>query len=217
VARRIVGGLSVAGLEETIVAASAAERDLKTVMLREIRRELNPIRDDIRQRFRGLGGTGPRVATTVRTSVTGKSAMVRMGNAKHPYSLGREFGAKRNRTRPFFRRVQSGAYTQRKVGGGQRQVMTAAIPYSSPRIFDSWTGNQFDLGEFADRLRVTKTSGRAFYPGIGVGAVNVHQRLGKIADKYAASFPGPGGVGGSPVSGLSPVQRLQGFLSGNGL
>jgi hypothetical protein len=217
VARRIVGGLSVQGLEETIAAASAAEKDLKTVMLREIRRELNPIRDDIRKRFRELGGTGPRVATTVRSTVTAKSAMERMGNAKHPYSLGREFGAKRNRTRPFFRRVQSGAMASRKVGGGQRQVMTAAIPYSSPRIFDSWTGNQFDLGESGDRLRVTKTSGRAFYPAIGAGAQNVFERLGKVADKYAGSFPGPSGAGGSPVSGSSPAERLQGFLSGNGL
>ena len=216
-ARRIVGGLTVQGLEETIAAASAAEKDLKTAVLREIRRELNPIRDDIRKRFRELGGTGPRVATTVRTSVTAKSAMVRMGNAKHPYSLGREFGAKRNRTRPFFRRVQSGAMASRKVGGGQRQVMTAAIPYSSPRIFDSWTGNQFDLGESGDRLRVAKTSGRAFYPAIGAGAQNVFERLGKVADKYAGSFPGPSGAGGSPVSGSSPAERLQGFLSGNGL
>ena len=133
-ARRIVGGLSVAGLEETIAAASAAEKDLKTVMLREIRRELNPIRDDIRKRFRELGGTGPRVATTVRSTVTAKSAMVRMGNAKHPYSLGREFGAKRNRTRPFIRRVQTGAYVTRRAGGGQKRIMTDAIPYSSPGI-----------------------------------------------------------------------------------
>jgi hypothetical protein len=210
VARRIVGGLSVAGLEETIAAASAAEKDLKTAVLREIRRELNPIRDDIRKRFRELGGTGPRVATTVRTSVTAKSAMVRMGNAKHPYSLGREFGAKRNRTRPFIRRVQTGAYVTRRAGGGQQRIMTAAIPYSSPRIFDSWTGNQFDLGESGDRLRVTKTSGRAFYPAIGAGAQNVFERLRAVADKYVDSFPGPATTAGAS-------ERLAAFLTQGGL
>ena len=204
------------GLEETIAAASAAEKDLKTAVLREIRRELNPIRDDIRKRFRGLGGTGPRVATTVRSTVTAKSAMVRMGNAKHPYSLGREFGAKRNRTRPFIRRVQTGAYVTRRAGGGQQRIMTAAIPYSSPRIFDSWTGNQFDLGESGDRLRVTKTSGRAFYPAIGAGAQNVFERLGKVADKYAGSFPDRVG-NASKISTNSPVDRLAAFLATGGL
>lgn len=215
-ARRIVGGLSVAGLEETIAAASAAEKDLKTAVLREIRRELNPIRDDIRKRFRELGGPGPRVATTVRSTVTAKSAMVRMGNAKHPYSLGREFGAKRNRTRPFIRRVQTGAYVTRRAGGGQQRIMTAAIPYSSPRIFDSWTGNQFDLGESGDRLRVTKTSGRAFYPAIGAGAQNVFERLGKVADKYAEAFPDRVGNAGK-ISTNSPADRLAAFLATGGL
>ncbi len=204
------------GLEETIAAASAAEKDLKTAVLREIRRELNPIRDDIRKRFRELGGTGPRVATTVRSTVTAKSAMVRMGNAKHPYSLGREFGAKRNRTRPFIRRVQTGAYVTRRAGGGQQRIMTAAIPYSSPRIFDSWTGNQFDLGESGDRLRVTKTSGRAFYPAIGAGAQNVFERLGKVADKYAESFPDRVGNAGK-ISTNSPADRLAAFLATGGL
>ena len=198
------------GLEETIAAASAAEKDLKTAVLREIRRELNPIRDDIRKRFRELGGTGPRVATTVRSTVTAKSAMVRMGNAKHPYSLGREFGAKRNRTRPFIRRVQTGAYVTRRAGGGQQRIMTAAIPYSSPRIFDSWTGNQFDLGESGDRLRVTKTSGRAFYPAIGAGAQNVFERLRAVADKYVDSFPGPATTAGAS-------ERLAAFLTQGGL
>lgn len=206
----------MAGLEETIAAASAAEKDLKTAVLREIRRELNPIRDDIRKRFRGLGGTGPRVATTVRSTVTAKSAMVRMGNAKHPYSLGREFGAKRNRTRPFIRRVQTGAYVTRRAGGGQQRIMTAAIPYSSPRIFDSWTGNQFDLGESGDRLRITKTSGRAFYPAIGAGAQNVFERLGKVADKYAESFPDRVG-NASKISTNSPADRLAAFLATGGL
>ena len=200
----------MAGLEETIAAASAAEKDLKTAVLREIRRELNPIRDDIRKRFRELGGPGPRVATTVRSTVAAKSAMVRMGNAKHPYSLGREFGAKRNRTRPFIRRVQTGAYVTRRAGGGQQRIMTAAIPYSSPRIFDSWTGNQFDLGESGDRLRVTKTSGRAFYPAIGAGAQNVFERLRAVADKYVDSFPGPATTAGAS-------ERLAAFLTQGGL
>lgn len=67
--------------------------------------------------------------------------------------------------------------------------MTAAIPYSSPRIFDSWTGNQFDLGESGDRLRVTKTSGRALTLRLGPARRNAFERLGKVAHKYAGAFP----------------------------
>jgi hypothetical protein len=94
--------------------------------------------------------------------------------------------------------------------------MTAAIPYSSPRIFDSWTGNQFDLGESGDRLRVTKTSGRAFYPAIGAGAQNVFERLGKVADKYAGAFPDRVGNAGK-ISTNSPTDRLAAFLATGGL
>ena len=91
-------------------------KDVKQAVVREILQELRPLANDIRQRFRDLGRTGARVATTVRVSTGGQSAKVSMGSAKHPYSLGREFGAKRNVTRPFFRRVQSGSFSTRRVG-----------------------------------------------------------------------------------------------------
>jgi len=212
---RITGGITVSGLEETIAAASAAEKDIKLAILREIRRELRPMADDVKNRFRELGGTGPRVATTVRASVGGKTAKISMGSAKHPYSLGREFGAKRNQTRPFFRRVQSGPFASRRAGGGERRVQTARIPYSSERIFGSWTGNQFDFGESGDRLTIKQTSGRAYYPAIGAGAVKVWERLSKVADRYVEALPPPAA---SPAqSGPSPSERLAGLLSAGGI
>lgn len=214
-ARRIVGGLSVTGLEETIAAASAAEKDVKQAVVREIRKELRPLANDIRQRFRDLGGTGARVATTVRVSTGGQSAKVSMGSAKHPYSLGREFGAKRNVTRPFFRRVQSGAFATRRVGGGERRVTRARIPYAKDTIFGAWTGNQFQLGESGDRLVIEQESGRAFYPGIGSGAQNVFERLKKVADKYADSFPAATGAGAP--AGPSSLERLEAYLKGGGI
>lgn len=212
-ARRVVGGLTVQGLEETIAAASAAEKDLRLAVMREIRRELRPMVSDIKGRFSDLGGTGPRVATTVRASVTAKSAAVRMGDARHPYSLGREFGAKRGQTRPHVRRVQSGALSSRVVGGGTQRVSVARIPYFKDTIFGSWTGNQFKIGEAAGRLSLLEVSGRAFYPAIGAGAQHVYERLSAVADKYADSFPGPTS-GAQQSAGLD---RLASFLKQGGV
>ena len=201
----------MSGLEETIQAAQSAEKDLRTVMQREIRRELRPLVSDIKGRFRDLGGTGPRVATTVRSQVNSKGAAVRMGNAKHPYSLGREFGAKRGQTRPFFRRVQSGALVSRKVGGGARRVLVARIPYSKDSIFGPWSGNQFKLGEAGGRLTVEESSGKAFYPAIGVGAQNVFERLKTVAETYVDSFPSPA------ESSAARIDRMRAFLEAGGI
>lgn len=210
-ARRIAGGITVSGLEETIQAAQSAEKDLRTVMQREIRRGLRPLVSDIKGRFRDLGGTGPRVATSVRSQVNSKGAAVRMGNAKHPYSLGREFGAKRGQTRPFFRTVQSGALVSRRVGGGDRRVGVSRIPYSKDSIFGPWTGNQFSLGEAGGRLTVEESSGKAFYPAIGVGAQNVFERLKTVADKYVDSFPSPA------ESSAARIDRMRAFLEAGGI
>ena len=214
-ARRIVGGLSVTGLEETIAAASAAEKDVKQAVVREIRKELRPLANDIRQRFRDLGGTGARVATTVRVSTGGRSAKVSMGSAKHPYSLGREFGAKRNVTRPFFRRVQSGSFATRRVGGGERRVTRARIPYSKDTIFGAWTGNQFQLGESGDRLVIEQESGRAFYPGIGSGAQNVFERMKIVADRYLDQFPDAKGA--TAINPNTSLERLAAYLATGGI
>ena len=214
-ARRIVGGLSVTGLEETIAAASAAEKDVKQAGVREIRKELRPLANDIRQRFRDLGGTGARVATTVRVSTGGQSAKVSMGSAKHPYSLGREFGAKRNVTRPFFRRVQSGSFSTRRVGGGERRVTRARIPYSKDTIFGAWTGNQFQLGESGDRLVIEQESGRAFYPGIGSGAQNVFERMKIVADRYLDQFPDAKGA--TAINPNTSLERLAAYLATGGI
>ena len=214
-ARRIVGGLSVTGLEETIAAASAAEKDVKQAVVREIRKELRPLANDIRQRFRDLGGTGARVATTVRVSTGGQSAKVSMGSAKHPYSLGREFGAKRNVTRPFFRRVQSGSFATRRVGGGERRVTRARIPYAKDTIFGAWTGNQFQLGESGDRLVIEQESGRAFYPGIGSGAQNVFERMKIVADRYLDQFPDAKGA--TAINPNTSLERLAAYLATGGI
>lgn len=207
----------MAGLEETIAAATAAEKDVQQAIMRELRRELRPLASDIRDRFRQLGGTGARTATTVRSQVNAKSVAVRMGNAKHPYALGREFGAKREQTRPHFRRVQSGKYAARKVGGGSRRVVVARIPYASDRIFGPWTGNQYDLGESGGRLVVTQESGKAFYPAIGAGAQNVWDRLSKVAEKYADAFPTTTGQPSSTTVGVSAADRLAAFLKAGGI
>ena len=203
------------GLEETIAAASAAEKDVKQAVVREIRKELRPLANDIRQRFRDLGGTGARVATTVRVSTGGQSAKVSMGSAKHPYSLGREFGAKRNVTRPFFRRVQSGSFATRRVGGGERRVTRARIPYAKDTIFGAWTGNQFQLGESGDRLVIEQESGRAFYPGIGSGAQNVFERMKIVADRYLDQFPDAKGA--TAINPNTSLERLAAYLATGGI
>lgn len=215
--RRITTGLQVTGLQESIAAAVAARDEWGDQFLKEVRAEIRPMSSDIRKRFKALGGTGDRVASTVRYSVTSKGAKISFGNAKHPYSLGREFGAKRNQTRPHSRKVQSGRTITRSVGGGASRQFVAKIPYSSPPIFDGWTGNQFQLGEAAGRLTIEQESGRAFYPGVGAGMQHLYDRLGKAAERTAESFPDQYGKAQRAIRANTAIGRLQNFLEEGGL
>jgi hypothetical protein len=160
---------------------------------------------DIKKRFRDLGGTGDRVAGTVRTSVTAKGAAVRMGNSKHPYSVGREFGARRKQTRPH----------TAKRGGTTTRVFVAHIDYTSPNIFGPWTGNQFQLGESNGRVVIEEASGQAYYPGIGEGAGKIYEALSKVAARTIDAFPDETGKAKASASGS--VAKLNEFLSSNGL
>jgi hypothetical protein len=216
-ARRITGGIEVAGIDETIRAATAAKDEWGKAVLREIRGALRPMGSDIRKRFRGLGGTGDRVAGTVRTTVIAKGATVRMGNAKHPYSLGREFGARRKQTRLHTRRVQSGKNATRTVGGGTTRVFVSRIDYTSPNIFNSWTGNQFALGESDGRLVIEEESGRAYYPGIGAGGGKIYEALSKVAVRTIDAFPDETGKARSVASSGGGAAKLNEFLTSNGL
>lgn len=216
-ARRITTGLEVTGLAESLRAAFAARDDWGDRFIKEVRAEVRPMAADIRKRFKGLGGTGSRVATTVRSSVTKDGAKISFGTAKHPYSLGREFGAKRNQTRPHSRKVQSGRNITRTVGGGKSRTFVAEIPYSKSSIFDSWTGNQFTLGESAGRLTIEEESGRAFYPAVGAGMQHLYDRLGQAADRTAKSFPDQFGKAQQEIVNLTAVGRVNAFLQQNGL
>lgn len=205
----------VVGLSETLEAAKAAEKGLQRDVLKELRRVLTPLRSKIRNEFSALGGTGPRVATTVRTSTTSKSVGVIFGNAKHPYSMGREFGAKRNSTRPFM--VSTGRFATRGTARGTRAEVVRRIPYSSDSIFGPWTGNQFEIGESNGRLTLGDVSGRAFYPTIGAGAQNVYDQLEKIAGSYVDRFPDAVGATSAATAKASPVGQLAAFLASGGL
>lgn len=208
-------GLRVVGLSETLEAAKNGEANLEREVLKEIRRALVPMRNQIRNEFQALGGTGPQVAKSVRSSVTGKSVAVQFGGPQHPYAAGREFGAKRRSTRPFI--VSTGRYATRGTARGSRAVVVRRIPYASPTIFGPWTGNQFELGETGGRLTLGEVAGNAFYPTVGAGAQNVYDELGRLADRFLARFPGAATSTGAAQARRSPVGQLASFLASGGL
>lgn len=200
----------MSGLVESIEAARLAGDDWGKATLREIRQALNPMRDDIRNSFEALPGTGPRTAKTVKASITARGAGISFGSAKAPYAMGREFGAKRSQTRSYIRRVQSGRLAGRKVGSGSQRVTVSRIPYNRDSIFGPWTGNDFDLGEAGGRLTFDKVSGHAFYPGVGKGAQNVFDALSHIADKTIDRFPG----GVAQANTMARLAKLETLLKG---
>lgn len=215
-ASTIKTGVVVKNLAETIQAARTGSDDLARAPLRAIRETLGPMRDDIRRRFDQLGGTGPRVARTVRTRVSSTGAGIQMGGSSTPFAPGREFGAKRMQTRPHVRRVRSGPRRNPIEAVSTRRLTVARIPYASANIFDTWTGNQYDLGE-TGRSGLGKVSGRAFYPGIADGELSVMSKLGKIADEYVGLFPGA--VSNTPAAEAkdTPAGQLAAFLARGGL
>lgn len=193
-------------MAETIEAAAAGAKGLKSSPLKEIRETLNPMRDDIRNRFNALSGTGPNVAKTVRTVVSAKSAGIAMGSPKAPYSAGREFGAKQRERAVIRRRPSSG-----------QTYIAKGVPYWLPSIFGLWTGNQFEIGESGGRLTLGEVSGNAFYPGIGAGAQNIYTALEKTAADYIALFPGTTGNTKAGKAAATEVGKLSRFLKSGGL
>ena len=87
----------------------------------------------------------------------------------------------------------------------------ARIPYSKDSIFGPWSGNQFKLGEAGGRLTLEESSGKAFYPAIGVGAQNVFERLKTVAETYVDSFPSPA------ESSAARIDRMRAFLEAGGI
>jgi hypothetical protein len=197
-------GLQVSGLTETVEAARAASDEWGKAVLREIREAITPIRDEARAKFEALGGVGPKVAATVRVSVSSKGATVLAGGGKvAPFIMGREFGADRLQTRPFQRR------------GGRRTV--ANIPYAKDSIFGPWTGNQFVIGFSGGRLNLGEVSGRAFYPSVGAGAEKVYKALEGVAAKTIARFPDAVGRTNEAATQDSAIASLNNFLARGGL
>lgn len=203
-------GVQLRGLVETIEAAKLAQDEWGKATLREIRRAINPIRDDVRNKFQELGGTGPRTAATVRATVTQRGAGVQFGSAKTPFAMGREFGAKRTQTRTFIRRVQTGRNASRVVGGGSTRASVSHIPYNRDSIFGPWTGNDFSLGDAGGRLTFDVVSGHAFYPNIGKGAQNVYDALDHIAQRTIDRFPG----GVAQANTMTRLAKLETLLKG---
>jgi hypothetical protein len=211
-------GLQISGLAETIQAARAGADKWGKAVTQEIRQAITPIRNEARQKFEALGGTGPMVAQTVRVSVSSRGAAVVAGGGKvGPFMMGREFGADRLQTRPFQRRVQSGRLISRKVGGGEKRTMIARIPYAKESIFGPWTGNQFVLGFSGGRLNLGQVSGRAFYPSVGAGAEKVYRALEGVAERTIAAFPDEIGRTQAALAERTVVASLNDFLSRGGL
>ena len=206
-------GIIVYNLAEVIEAAKKASNDWGGDVLKEIRAAINPIRDEARDKFEQLGGTGPRTAKSVRTFTSVKQgAGVRMGGARYPYALGREFGAKRNATRPIYRRGRRDS-----AGQSTSTFVVRRIPYSKASIFGLWTGNQFELGETGGRLTLQQVSGNAFYPAIGAGAQNVFDALAKSTDNVMALFPGSVANTQLAQGGASRLAKLTNLLKQGGI
>jgi hypothetical protein len=173
--RRPRGGrltdIYVEGLDTLVFRAAATSREMRQEVRREIRRIVRPTVKDARDRFEQLGGTGPRVAKTVRLTFKGDDIALSFGGRAAPFAAGREWGAKRDWTR---RHVAQVGWR----GRGGRKVVARNMGYSSnPKMFGPWTGNQFTLGTAGTRMTVQDVSGRAFYPAIADRLVTVDEQL----------------------------------------
>jgi hypothetical protein len=137
-----------------------------------IRKAVGPITSEAKQRFRSLPGTGRRVARTVRAGSTATAVSISFGSKRHPYSFGREFGAKRLATRPHSRRYH--------LKDGSTITKTNIVAHTNFRansMFGEWTGNRYTLGK-------GQTSGRAMLPAISHGLTRLRADLEKSLDGY---------------------------------
>lgn len=167
----------VEGLDLLVFKAAATSREMRNEVRRELRKIIRPTVRDAKARFEKLGGTGPKVAATVRLTFRGDDAALSFGGRSVPYAAGREWGAKRDWTR---RHVATVGWR----GRGGRKVVARQVGYSSnPNIFGAWTGNQFQLGTAGTRMTVQDVSGRAFYPAIADRLAVVDEQLRTYVDR----------------------------------
>lgn len=169
--------LEVHGLPTITRVATRLSKDAGRAWRREILQAVRPIRDDARARFRSMGGQGPRVAPLVGVYSTSRGVGLRLKDTRYLEngvpSFGVEFGAKRGATRRY-----------RWANQFNKGIMfygAKRIPYNSPRMFGTWTGNQF-RPEFFESGR--STSGRAFYPAIAEGRNDVLRDLDRLVQNY---------------------------------
>ena len=141
--------VQVHGFTEFRAAVKAAAPELDKELQKTLRASIQPIAADARARLSALGGTGPKTAERVRTSVT-KSAVAVGFTAVGGYEFGREFGAKGYRVSHYEMRTRRG-----------RVSVTRAINYAKPSIFGPWTGNRFTLD--------SGVSGHGVFPAAAAG------------------------------------------------
>lgn len=120
-----VDAIRVEGLREI----ARALRNLDRALPRELRKTnldaARHVAGAAKVAATSLGGVAAEAAPSIRALATATSASVRLGDARHPYALGAEFGAHHDRARP----------TRRGVVRGWNQ-------------FPEWTGNGRTAGRF---------------------------------------------------------------------
>lgn len=135
--------------------ARGVDRGLQRDILRGLRRALEPVVVDAKARYRGLGGTGPREARTVRASATAKTVELSAGGTTTWGA--REFGADRRSTRLH--------QWDNQFGKGISFQGVKRIDYSSDRMFGRHTG----------------TTGRAFVPAVRRGLSRANREADRLA------------------------------------
>lgn len=121
--------MTVKGQDIAVFLAGAEQnrREARRDMSKRLRRIAAPTKAATQAAFRSLGGTGPRVARTVKMTALPERVTFSFGSAADPYSPGREFGAKRD---PYSRPTVFGGFTgnQFELGviGNRLDVTTPA-------------------------------------------------------------------------------------------
>jgi hypothetical protein len=172
--------IRVEGLQTLVRAAAKIGPEASKEVRAQLIKSAQPTVDDARTRMRGLGGYGPKAATTIRLEVQQRGVAFRLGSAGKRASLGMEFGAARSRTRNTTFRNQ--------FGKGITFRGSKRIPYSRPSIFGPWTGNQFTT-------EPGTTSGNAFYPAIATGVKRTEKDIQGIVDDWVTILAQSGKLG----------------------
>jgi hypothetical protein len=172
--------IQVQGLQSLVRAAAKISKDASKEVRGQLIKSAQPTVADAQSRMRGLGGYGPKAATTIRLEVQQRGVAFRLGSPSKRAALGTEFGALRTRTRSTTFRNQFGKGITFQ---GQKR-----IPYARPSIFGPWTGNQFTVDPGT-------VSGRAFYPAIASGVQKTTKDIEKVVEGWAATLAAAGKLG----------------------